>query len=220
MMAMSRRSFLPAGAMRVVVSLLVIGLALAATGCGGDDDGADELRGIVRDEPLVVGDVSVTDATDGATEAEFTFRAEPGELLVVFFGYTNCPDICPTTLAEVRAAKRLLGDAAERVDIAMVTVDPDRDVPEVMNGYLNSFSDRFHALRPGSEEELRTAETAFLASSSVTTQPDGRIEVVHSATAYVVDEHGVVVVEWPFGHGSEAMAGDLEVLFDRMGADA
>lgn len=194
--------------------VLALGLVAVAAGCGED---SAELKGIVRDDPLVVGDVEVTDVTDGATEPTFAFRAQPGELLVAYFGYTSCPDICPTTLAELRSAKRQIGDDAERVDLAMVTVDPERDTPQVLNGYLSSFSERYHALRPASDEELRAAEDAFLAQSSITTTPEGEVQVEHSASAYVVDENGVVVVEWPFGHGSENMASDLEVLFDEMG---
>jgi protein SCO1/2 len=195
---------------------LVLALALVASGAGCGED-TRELKGIVRDDPLVVGDVEVTDVTDGATAPTFAFRAQPGELLVAYFGYTSCPDICPTTLAELRSAKRQIGDDAERVDLAMVTVDPERDTAQVLNGYLGSFSERYHALRPASEEELRRAEDAFLAQSSITTTPEGEVQVEHSAAAYVVDENGVVVVEWPFGHGSENMANDLEVLFDQMG---
>ena len=191
-------------------------IVLAA--CGGGSPGA--LKGIVRDDPLDVGSVVMTDVTDTGLYSDegeqFSFRARPGHLLVVYFGYTNCPDLCPTTLAELRAARRELGDEAERVDLAMVTVDPERDTAEVLNGYLSSFTDRFNALRPTSEPELVTAEDAFLASSTVVKNADGTIEVGHSANAYVVDEEGRVVVEWPFGHGKDGMANDLAFLFDDM----
>lgn len=191
-------------------------IVLAA--CGGGSPGA--LKGIVRDDPLDVGSVVMTDVTDTGLYSDegeqFSFRARPGHLLVVYFGYTNCPDLCPTTLAELRAARRELGDEAERVDLAMVTVDPERDTAEVLNGYLSSFTDRFNALRPTSEPELVTAEDAFLASSTVVKNADGTIEVGHSANAYVVDEGGRVVVEWPFGHGKDGMANDLAFLFHDM----
>jgi len=191
-------------------------VSLAA--CGGGSPGA--LKGIVRDDPLDVGSVAVTDVTDtglySGEDEQFSFRARPGHLLVVYFGYTNCPDLCPTTLAELRAARRELGSDAERVDLAMVTVDPERDTPEVLNGYLSSFTDRFNALRPVSEPELVAVEDAFLASSTIVKNADGTIEVGHSANAYVVDEQGLVVVEWPFGHGKDGMANDLEFLFDDM----
>lgn len=181
--------------------------------CAGDDSA---LRGIVRDEPLEVGSVAVTEVTSGGLYADhdgtFSFKAQPGHLLVVYFGYTNCPDLCPTTLALVRAARKAIGDDGRRIDLAMVTVDPDRDTAEVMNGYLASFTDAYHALVPASEDELRTAEEAFLASSTIVTDPSGDIEVGHSATAYVVDADGLVRVEWPFGIDKTVMINDLEVL--------
>jgi len=195
---------------RTVVAALAVTAALA--GCGSDEPG--ELQGIVRSAPLVVGEVAVTDTTNGDTP--FSFVAADGELLIVYFGYTNCPDLCPTTLAAIRSAKKQIGDDAAKVDLAMVTVDPDRDTAEVLNGYLSSFTDRFHALVPASPEELKTAEDAFLVTSEVREMPDGTIEVDHAANAFVVDDQGEVLVEWPFGHGVDGMVNDLQVLFDEM----
>lgn len=201
----------------VVLGLVVVGLVAAACG-GGDPERA--LTGIVRDDPLRSNGVVVTDVTDSgaypATDDTFELVARPESLLVVYFGFTNCPDICPTSLAELRVALKRLGDDAERVDLAMITVDPDRDTAEVLNGYVGSFVERFHVLRPSSPEELETVENAFLASSSVTTTPDGRVEVSHTATTYVVDENGVVQVELPFGHGLDNLVNDLDVLLDRV----
>lgn len=197
---------------RVVLSALCAGVLLAA--CGGDDPG--ELQGIVRSEPLAVGDVSVTEVTNGVEPGPFSFVADPGQLLVVYFGYTNCPDLCPTTLAALRSAKKELGDDGDRVDLAMVTVDPGRDTAEILNNYLGSFTDQYHALVPASEEELRAAEDAFLVTSDVIEKPDGSFQVDHSANAFVVDENGVVLVEWPFGHAKAGMVNDLGVLIDQL----
>jgi protein SCO1/2 len=175
---------------------------------------------MTREQPLEVGSVVVTDVTDqgeyAVHDGAFTMKARPGSLLVVYFGYTNCPDLCPTTLALVRAARRELDGNANRIDVAMVTVDPERDTPDVMNGYLSSFTDRFHALQPTSTDELEAAETAFLASSTIVTDASGKIEVGHSATAYVVDENGVVLVEWPFGVDKDTMINDLDILLGRV----
>lgn len=178
--------------------------------CGGNDDA--HLQGIVRSSPLVVGDASVTEVTGGMEPRPFFFSAQPNELLVVYFGYTNCPDLCPTTLAALRSALKQIGDDAERVDLAMVTVDPERDAP-VLSDYLGSFVSRYHALVPQSQEELSAAEDAFLVTSSVETTDDGEVIVEHSANAFVVDDTGKVVVEWPFGHSTEGMVNDLDVLF-------
>lgn len=205
---------------------MVLTFALVASGafgaaCGGEET-EEALTGIVRDDPLRSDGVTVTDVTDAgaypAAADTFELVARPESLLVVYFGFTNCPDICPTSLAELRVALQRIGDDAERVDLAMITVDPDRDTPEILNGYVGSFVERYHVLRPSSPEELQTVEDAFLASSSVTTTPEGRVEVSHTATTYVVDENGVVRVELPFGHGLDNLVNDLQVLLDRVRA--
>ncbi len=104
---------------------------------------------------------------------------------------------------------------ADQVDLAMVTVDPERDTAEVLSGYLGSFADRYHAIRTTDPAALQAAEDAFGSSSSVTIADDGKVEVAHSATTYVVDENGTVLVEWPFGLGSAEMAADLQALLNR-----
>lgn len=203
------------GFRRSMIGVTAAVCLMSVVGCGSGSD-VRSLTGIVRDDPLRSAGVEVTDVTDSgvypATAATFELVARPGALLVVYFGYTQCPDICPTTLTEIRSALRRLGDDAENVDLAMITVDPDRDTSEILNGYIGSFTERFHALRPLSEDELRRAEAAFLASSSIVRLEDGTIEVGHSTSTYVVDENGVVLVEWPFGLGVDNVAADLEVL--------
>lgn len=198
---------------RRATALLVAVLAsIVALGCS--NGATKELLGYVPPSPLFVGDVSVTEAESGSP---FSFRASKGELLVVYFGYTNCPDLCPATMVAVRNAKRKMGDRAARVDLAMVTVDPERDTAAILPRYLSSFSDRFHALVPSSPEELLAAEAAFQASSSITKKDDGTTEVAHSTVTYVVDETGTILVEWPFGTDAESMAHDLTILLNGKG---
>lgn len=172
-------------------------------------------------EPVLVGyvppadkNVAAASITDAATGEPFRFVAEPGGLLIGYFGYTHCPDVCPTTLVALRNAERSLGDLAERVTLAMATVDPVRDTVDVLPRYLASLSDGFHALIPVSSGELRAAEAIFQTTSSVTTVGD-RTEVVHSGTAYVIDDAGNVLVEWPFGIDSASMANDLTILLNK-----
>lgn len=198
--------------------VLAAGAVAVVAGCaGGQSSSGAELRGLVRDDPLVVADVVVTEVDRNGAQQALTLRAAPDELLVVYFGFTSCPDLCPTTLADLRAARqRLSDDRAARVDLAMVTVDPERDQPSVLVGYLGGFAQRFHAVRPRDMAELARAQDAFLAASSISVGDDGRVEVAHSTATYVVDDAGVVVVEWPFAAGVETMAHDLGVLFDRM----
>jgi|688.fasta_scaffold172799_2 protein SCO1/2 len=176
--------------------------------CGGEDS---SLVGYVPPSEKRVSSVSATEVSQTETQ-QFEFVAPSDEVLLVYFGYTNCPDLCPTTLAAVRSAKRDIGDLADRVKLAMVTVDPERDTKDVLPAYLSSFSDQYHALIPASEDELTAIKDVFQASSSVTKNPDGTVEVGHSTTTYVVDDQGVVVVEWPYGLTAKDMANDLQIL--------
>lgn len=193
--------------------------ALAAAGCTGEP----ELHGVVRAEPLEVGDVTLPDVTAEGLRAgglvvddRLVMRAASQErLLVVYFGFLNCPDVCPTTLADLRSARaRLDATQRDRIDLAFVTVDPDRDDPEELAAYLRHFAPRHHALR-AEGAALDAALDAFLASATVEVADDGEVGVAHSALLYAVDADGRVVVEWPFGTSADALADDLRVLLAR-----
>ena len=191
------------------LKIAIVAMATLLTSCGADESG---LIGYVPSFDKNVSNVVVGEVSDLTTKP-FAFKAATNEVLVVYFGYTNCPDLCPTTLYAVKSAKKKIGDdLAARVDLAMVTVDPERDTSEKLPKYLASFSDRFHAIVPATDSELRKAEDAFQVTSSVTKKSDGTVEVAHSATAYVVDDTGRVVVEWPFGLDADAMANDLRFV--------
>jgi protein SCO1 len=193
-------------------------LALVAGSCGDDGSGGGAaFEGITRDDPLQVGAVSLPEVAPGQPEREFAFRADAGELLLVYFGYTTCPDLCPATLADVRNALVQLGPDADRVSVALVTVDPDRDTPEGMVRYLGSFVERGHALRTEDPDALAAVEAAFGASHTISVDDAGRVEVAHTSITYVVDDTGAVLVEWPFGVDGEAMAHDLRLLFAELG---
>lgn len=192
---------------QVAVAGLVCVFSISA--CSNNSQ--DVLRGYQAPREKSSANISVTEA---ATGQPFKLRASDGELLVVYFGYTNCPDICPTTLVAVKNAKKKIGSLADRVDLAMITVDPARDTAAILPRYLSSFTDKFHALVPASKDELRKAEDAFDATSSVT-EVDGQVEVTHSGSCYVVDSTGKVVDEWPFGMDAESMAHDLTILLNK-----
>jgi protein SCO1/2 len=211
---------------RTALAAAVAGaLLLAACGSDGSDasstaepDRAEiaertEIEGLQRDDPLEVGDVTLPEVVaDDATEP-FALRAEPGGLLFAAFGYTNCPDVCPTTLSDIRKALALMDPAdAERVDVAFATVDPARDTPDVMAAYLGSFVEDGHPLRTDDPAALQAAEDALGITSQVVENDEGRIEVAHTARSFVIDEDGRVVVEWAFGTGADVMASDLRLL--------
>jgi protein SCO1/2 len=201
-------------ARRTAACVLAAAVALAACGGGDDTDtgiGADrELAGYRRDPAPVVGDLTLPDLT--ADGAEFALRADPGEILTVYFGYTNCPDFCPTTLSDVRLATRRMERAdAARIGLAMITVDPDRDLP-VLADYVTSFLDGAHALGTTDADRLATVAAPFGAGYEITTTDAGEVEVAHSTSLYAVDDDGEIVLTWQFGVPIDDLASDLTQL--------
>lgn len=190
-------------------SLAIALLAAVSVSCRTE---SSQFVGLVREQPLNVSSVYLPDETAAMPATPFNTVAAPGELLILFFGYTNCPDICPTTLADIRAAFARIGDDASKVSVAFVTVDPERDTAQLLTNYLSSFVDRFHVLRTTDINELQVAKDAFLAASAIQKTADGNIEVSHTATAFIINEFGLVVDELPFGVGPDGFENDLKIL--------
>jgi protein SCO1 len=189
----------------------VVGAMLAAVSvlaaCGGGDD--RELVGLTRDPAPQVDAVDLPDVSDGG--APFPFRAEDGGLLVVYFGYTNCPDVCPTTLADLRTALGDIGDDAERVDVAMVTIDPARDTP-VLTDYVQSFVPDAHAIATDDQSALQSVAAPFGVTYEVRTNPNGEVEVGHTSALFAVDDAGQLAITWTFPTPADDIAGDLRQL--------
>lgn len=172
------------------------------------------MLGVVRTPALEVADVELVDVSSPEPRP-LPMKAPEGELYLVYFGYTSCPDICPTTMSDISVAVNdLPPDLADRVTVGMVTVDPERDTPEVLSAYLGSFFDSPLAIHAPDAAALEEAADAFDVRYEVAEHEPGDMsyEVSHSAVTYVVDETGTVVVEWPFGFDSEQMTEDLTTL--------
>lgn len=211
----------------------VASLALGAVACGSGDSGsgakatasapttaaAGAIHGIHRDPPLNVGDQVLPDVTTDDA-APFAFKAPAGKLLVVYFGYTNCPDLCPTTMSEVKLARKALGAQGANIQVAMVTVDPVRDTPPALRTFLAQYFDDAKSLRTEDTKLLAAVEKAFLVRSMVMDAPDGSYQVQHTADTYVVDPTGEVVAEWTFGTRHQDMAADLGTLLTNVGSAA
>lgn len=201
-------------ARQLISQVLVAGIMLV--GCSTDTS----LHGLTRATPLTVGDVTMTDVTAPASrgggrvaENMLRFQAAPQRFLAVYFGFLQCPDICPTTLMDLRVAlDRVDADVKNAVDVVFVTVDPERDTPEALAAYLPHFFPRFHALRDD-EAALGRVLDAFLASAEVQRDDNGDVvDVAHTAVLYLVNDAGDVVVEWPFGTRAQMIAEDLDAL--------
>ena len=180
-------------------------------GAGGGSVGDGDLAGYVREPAPVVGGFELPDLSNGGEP--FALRAEPGELLVVYFGYTNCPDFCPTTLSDVRLARRELDDPSA-VDVAMITIDPDRDLPVLAEYIGGFFPDDGHALGTDDPSLLARVAAPFGTSYEVATNAEGEVEVGHRTDLYAVDDEGRIALTWPFGVTKDALAADFEHLLD------
>ncbi|MET0146084.1 MAG: SCO family protein [Ilumatobacteraceae bacterium] len=190
---------------RAFGALAIAGMLVA---CGGEDR---QLVGVTRDVEPQVDTVTLPDLSEGG--APFEFRGPADGLLLVYFGYTNCPDACPTTMANVRAARQDLGDDADRVELAMVSVDPDRDIP-VLTDYVQSFVPGAHAIATEDQAALQSVAGPFGVSYLVRTAPNGDIEVGHTDSLFAVDDGGKLVLTWSLGTSADDLAADVRQLLD------
>lgn len=191
--------------------ILLTTVALVVSACGADEEVG--LAGQIRTPAPNVGDVSLPEVTGGDVR-DFAFTAREDSLLLLYFGYTGCPDICPTTLADLRSAIRTLDDEqAGRVDVAFATIDPNRDTNDVMTAYIRAFfPEKGIAIRTDDPDELENAADSLGVIYSVEEDDDGTIFVEHSAWVYVIDDTGTLLVSWPFGIEPEAIASDIRLL--------
>ncbi len=165
-------------------------------------------HGRVLDPPLPAADLALT-GPGGAPVRLSDFR---GRAVALYFGYTSCPDVCPTTMAELAQAMRLLGEAAGNVQVIMVTVDPERDTADVLQRYVTAFDPRFIGLT-GSADEIAAAAAAFdiFYEKHEGTTASGYL-VDHTASTTVLDAQGRRRLVWPYGTPADAIAADLQHL--------
>ena len=153
-------------------------------------------------------DFALTDHT-GKPRTLADFR---GKVVVIFFGFTHCPDVCPTTLAELAAAMKKLGGDGDRVQVLLVTVDPERDTPQILSQYVTAFDPRFLALRGTAEETARVAKEFKIIYQKVAGARPDSYTMDHSAGTYIFDTQGRLRVYVSYGQGPEVFAHDIALL--------
>jgi protein SCO1/2 len=187
-------------------AFLSLAALLALAGCAPQDKpqfkavditGADYAR-----------DFSLPDA-QGRTRSIKDFA---GKAVVVFFGYTQCPDVCPTTLQEIAEAKKLLGPDGDKVQGIFITVDPARDKPELLKAYVANFGPDFVALRGDDAQTAAVAKDFKVYYKRVDGKVPGSYFMEHTAASYVYDPQGKLRLYVRYGSGAQALADDLKLL--------
>ena len=135
-----------------------------------------------------------------------------GKVTVVFFGYTQCPDVCPTTMAELAQVKKTLGSDGDRLQGVFVTIDPERDTPEILKSYIGSFDPSFVALRGTIEQTKAAAQEFKVFFAKVPGKVEGSYTMDHTAGAFVIDAKGNPRLFERYGGGAEALTADIKAL--------
>lgn len=187
---------------RLLLAIVVFAGILAACTPAG-------FRGSAIEPALPAVDFQLTD-TSGST---FQLSDHQGDVVLLFFGYANCPDFCPTTLAEYKNIHEQLGERAADVRFVFVTVDPDRDSPAAIDQFVHAFDPSFIGLT-GTEEQLQLVWQGYFVGRipQVVEDSDLAYLVSHATRIYVVDKAGNLRLTFPFGMGVADMTHDINLL--------
>ncbi len=194
----------------ILILTILLASSLLLSACGKPY----AYNGTPLDPPKDLYDITATN-WDGST---FRLSDHQGRVLLVFFGYTFCPDVCPTTLAEMVQLYSLLGDKAKDVDVVFISVDPERDTVEKLATYIPAFNAHFYGLHIPAGPELETAKLIFGAWAEKNTTEataNGDYLVDHTAWVYVVDQEGKLNEIFSFGIPATDMLPDIEYLLKK-----
>lgn len=184
---------------------LLLGLltAFALSACAP----AVNFKGTAIDDDSMGGNFTLTDF-DGKPLGLEAFH---GKVVALFFGYTNCPDVCPTTMLEYASVMKQLGADADKVQVLFVSVDPERDTPKVLAGYVPHFDKRFIGLT-GTPEQIEKVKKQYKVVAQKVPTPGGGYSVDHSAGSYLLDQKGKLRVFQAYGTPAANLAYDIQQL--------
>lgn len=135
-----------------------------------------------------------------------------GKVTVVFFGYTQCPDVCPTTMAELAQIRTLMGKDGDKLQTVFVTIDPERDTPAILKSYVANFGPGVVALRGNAEQTAAAAKEFKVFYAKVGGKSPGSYSMDHSAASFVFDPQGHVRLFVPYGADPKVLASDIKQL--------
>jgi protein SCO1/2 len=184
--------------------LLATVLAAGALWRLGDLRAQRGTQTISIDKVELGGPFTLTDQ-DGEKRSDSEFR---GKYMLIFFGYTFCPDVCPTTLAVMAAALDKMGSGADRIAPIFISVDPERDKPEVLKAYLSAFGPRFVGLT-GTEEEIAATAKAYRVYIQAHKDEGQNYTVDHSGVVYLMDKSGAFLANYSLDASPDKLAADL-----------
>lgn len=203
------------GCFRTTRWLLLIALVLGLAGC--DQPNKPAFHGVDISGANFGQRLALHDHNGRAVTLD-TFS---GKLVVLFFGYTHCPDVCPTTLTDIAESFKLMPRGApDKVQVLFVTLDPERDTPEVLKAYVPYFHPSFLGLYGGPEEVAQVAKDFHIVYWKHVEPGASGYLVDHSAGSYVLDGHGRLRLYFPFGHTPKDIASDLLSLLKEKGLEA
>lgn len=193
----------------LVVTLVV--LFAAGVGCQAFAP-TYEFKGALLDPPLSVPDFEL----NSMTGQPFRLSDVKGDITLIYFGYTYCPDVCPLTLADIKQAVNKLEQGRERVHVIFISVDPERDTSEVLSRYVTAFDPSFMGLTDDFEKikEVMKPYGAFAEKETVADSAAGYL-VSHSARLYLVNADQNLLLMYPFGFKPEDLSSDLAYLLSQ-----
>ena len=195
--------------MKTIAAALLAGLILVLSGCGGQADKPafklTDVTGASFGKSLELSD------HNGQRRTLADFK---GKVIALFFGFTHCPDVCPTTLVEMAAVMKELGADADRLQVLFVTIDPERDTADVLKRYVPAFHPSFLGLT-GNAEEIARAAKEFKIYYQRQNLASGSYTMDHSAGTYILDSEGRLRLFAQYGAGAPALLHDIRQLLKR-----
>jgi len=188
--------------------LSVVALALALAGCDQVGNQALSFKNTDLTGLEYAQDFALTDHT-GKPRTLADFK---GKVVVMFFGFTQCPDVCPTTMAEMATVMQQLGPQADQVQVLFVTLDPERDTPALLSQYVPAFDKRFLGLYGDAAATAKVAKEFKVFYAKVPGKEPGSYTMDHTAASYVFDRNGKVRLFVRYGQGAEPLVHDIKQL--------